>query len=348
MNLASPLADVVGGKAAKALDKAFGLTTVGDLLRHYPRRYAERGQLTDLAQLQVGDQVTVLAEVKKAHRRQMRNRRGSLFEVVVGDGTRTLALTFFNQPWRERELTVGTTALFAGKVTDFRGTRQLNSPDYQLLGDTGDVDALADFVGALIPVYPASAGLPSWTIARCVRLALDTLDPLADPLPAALRARYRLVSLNDALRGIHRPADWPEKETARTRLKWDEAMVVQTVMAQRRQAAAARPALPRPATAGGLLDAFEQRLPFALTDGQVEVGETIAAELARPHPMHRLLQGEVGSGKTVCALRGMLQVVDAGGQAALLAPTSTPGRCGRCSARSARPVSSVRRTPRPG
>jgi ATP-dependent DNA helicase RecG len=321
MNLASPLTDVVGGKAATALDKAFGLTTVGDLLRHYPRRYADRGQLTDLAELRVGEQVTVLAEVKKAHRRPMRQRRGSLFEVVVGDGKRTLALTFFNQPWRERELTIGVTALFAGKVTDFRGNRQLNNPDYQLLGGEDDMDALSEFANARIPVYPASANLPSWTIARCVRLALDALDPLDDPLPIDIRARHQLLGLNDALQRIHRPADPGEEGSARRRLKWDEAMAVQTVMAQRRHAAAARPATPRPPVVGGLLDAFEQRLPFALTDGQVEVGTTIAAELARAHPMHRLLQGEVGSGKTVCALRGMLQVVDAGGQAALLAPT---------------------------
>jgi ATP-dependent DNA helicase RecG len=321
MNLASALADVVGGKAAKALDKAFGLTTVGDLLRHYPRRYAERGELTDLAELQVGDQVTVLAEVKRANRRPMRQRRGSLFEVVVGDGKRTLQLTFFNQPWRERELTVGTTALFAGKVTDFRGTRQLNNPDYQLLGGADDMEAMADFANALIAVYPASAGLPSWTIARCVRLALEALDPLEDPLPIEIRARHRLLGLNDALHRVHRPADHTERKSARRRLKWDEAMAVQTVLAQRRHAAAARPAVPRPRTDNGLLDAFEARLPFTLTEGQVEVGTTIAAELARSHPMHRLLQGEVGSGKTVCALRGMLQVIDAGGQAALLAPT---------------------------
>ncbi|HVQ91773.1 MAG TPA: ATP-dependent DNA helicase RecG [Mycobacteriales bacterium] len=322
-SLDAPLADIIGGKAATALDKAYELRTVGDLLRHYPRRYAERGELTDLADLRVGDQVTVLAEVQRAHRRQMRSRRGSLFEVTVGDGRRTLTLTFFNQPWRERDLTVGRLGLFAGKVTAFKGARQLNSPDYQLLGEADDESggSAEDFAGALIPVYRATAGLPSWTIARCVRLALDALDPPPDPLPAPLRARHKLLDLGTALRAIHQPADHAEKEAGRKRLKWDEALTLQVVLAQRRLAAAARPAVPRPPRPAGLVEAFEARLPFELTDGQRSIGDLLTAELAQPHPMHRLLQGEVGSGKTVCALAGMLQVVDAGGQAALLAPT---------------------------
>ncbi len=322
-SLEAPLADIIGGKAATALDKAYELRTVGDLLRHYPRRYAERGELTDLADLRVGDQVTVLAEVQRAHRRQMRSRRGSLFEVTVGDGRRTLTLTFFNQPWRERDLTVGRLGLFAGKVTAFKGARQLNSPDYQLLGEADDESggSAEDFAGALIPVYRATAGLPSWTIARCVRLALDALDPPPDPLPAPLRARHKLLDLGTALRAIHQPADHAEKEAGRKRLKWDEALTLQVVLAQRRLAAAARPAVPRPPRPAGLVEAFEARLPFELTDGQRSIGDLLTAELAQPHPMHRLLQGEVGSGKTVCALAGMLQVVDAGGQAALLAPT---------------------------
>ena len=319
--LGTALRDVVGGKAATALDKAFEMATVGDLLRHYPRRYAERGELTNLADLRVGDQVTVLAEVRRANRRPMRNRRGSLFEVVVGDGRRSLTLTFFNQPWRERELVVGRRGLFAGKVTAFKGTRQLNSPDYQLLGDAVDGDAVEEFAGALIPVYPASSGLPSWTVARCVRLALDALDPPTDPLPTGLRARHRLVDLETALDGIHRPPDRAALRAARDRLAWDEALTLQVALGQRRLASEARPAVPRPARPGGLLATFDARLPFELTAGQREVGTVVSGELGRTHPMHRLLQGEVGSGKTVCALRGMLQVVDAGGQAALLAPT---------------------------
>jgi ATP-dependent DNA helicase RecG len=324
VTLATPLRQVLGGRTAAAVERALDLHTVGELLRHYPRRYAERGQLTDLAEVRVGDQVTVLAEVRRVSRRRMRNRRGTLLEVVVGDGRRSLTLTFFNQPWRERDLVVGRIGLFAGKVTAFRGARQLNSPDYQLLGDSPDQDpdsAVDDFAGALIPVYPGAAGLPSWTIARCVRLVLDVVEPPVDPLPESLRARHRLVDLDTALRDVHRPATRGALQAARSRLTWDEALTLQVALAQRRRAAAARPAVPRPPLEGGLLETFDAALPFTLTAGQREVGEVIAAELAGTHPMHRLLQGEVGSGKTVCALRGMLQVVDAGGQAALLAPT---------------------------
>jgi ATP-dependent DNA helicase RecG len=320
VTLDSPLRDAASS-AAKALEKGLGLETVGDLLRHYPRRYAERGKLTDLRELTPGEDVTVFARVSKVGRRPMRARRGSIVEAEITDGKGTLKLTFFNQPWRERELAVGRQGLFAGKVTVFNGKRQLNSPDFRILDaeeSTGDIE---EFAGALIPVYPATASTPTWTIARCVRMALDLLDTPVDPLPADLRQRHGLVGLETALRDIHRPADRGALELAKKRLKWEEALPVQALLAQRRLAAAARPGKARPPVPDGILAAFDQRLPFPLTAGQKAVGETLAAELASPHPMHRLLQGEVGSGKTVCALRAMLQVVDAGGQAALLAPT---------------------------
>jgi len=315
---------VVGQKTAKALADGLDLTTIGDLLRHYPRRYAERGEYTDLYSLEVGEQVTVAAKVQKVNVRPMRQRRGNLLEVTVGDGRKSLTLTFFNQAWRERELTVGRWGLFAGKVTKFRNDLQLNSPQYQLLAEPGTEAAeeqLEEFAGALIPVYPAANGLPTWTIARCVRVVLDTLEEPPDPLPAELRARHGLVELDAALRDIHRPASRAALAAARTRLKWDEALALQLTLAQRRAAARARPATARPPRAGGLGEAFDAALPFTLTAGQREVGEQIAAELAGEQAMHRLLQGEVGSGKTIVALRAMLQVVDAGGQAALLAPT---------------------------
>jgi len=317
---ATPLTEVLGGRTAKALDTSLGLRTVGDLLRHYPRRYAERGELTDLAHLRLGDDVTVLAQVMRVSRRPMRQRRGTILEAIVGDGRGTLKLTFFNQAWRERELVVGRRGLFAGKVTAFNRTRQLIGPEYKILG-VADDEEVEDFAGGLIPVYPASGAVPTWVIARCVKLVLEIAELPPDPLPADLRERYRLVGLDTALRGIHRPADYAALSAARTRLKWDEALPLQAVLAQRRRAAAARPAIPRKARVDGLLVAFDARLPFTLTAGQREIGELLAAELDSPHPMHRLLQGEVGSGKTVCALRAMLQVVDAGGQAALLAPT---------------------------
>ncbi|MER7332536.1 MULTISPECIES: ATP-dependent DNA helicase RecG [unclassified Micromonospora] len=324
----TPLKKLVGEKTAKALAGHLDLHTAGDLVYHFPRRYDERGEHTDIRSLDVGEQVTVLAQVQRTAVRPMRQRRGNLLEVTVGDGSGgTLTLTFFgNQAWRERELRPGRWGLFAGKVTEFRGKRQLNGPEYVLLGEGGDGEAAAneeieEFAGALIPVYPAAAAVPTWVIARCVRVVLDTFTPPEDPLPAAVRASRNLVGIDVALREIHRPSSKEALYRARRRLKWDEAFAVQLTLVQRKHRAAAWPARPRPAKPGGLLAAFDARLPYELTPGQRDVGVEIAADLATAHPMHRLLQGEVGSGKTVVALRAMLQVVDAGGQAALLAPT---------------------------
>jgi ATP-dependent DNA helicase RecG len=326
-SLEEPLRGVVGGKAATKLEQAFGLRTTGDLLRHYPRRYAQRGELTDLASLREGEHVTVFAQVAKVTARPMRARRGRLLEVTVTDGSAMLALTFFNKvEFWERQLSPGRHGMFAGKVSTFKGKRQLAHPECKLLG-ADEAGKAAELASELIPVYPATKDVSSWDIEKCVRVVLDDPGALAwigesgDPLPAGLRERYHLDGLAAALRSIHLPADQAEANRARARLKWDEAFVLQTVLAQRRLAAAALPATARPYRAGGLLDAFDARLPFRLTGGQRDAGATIGADLARGHPMHRLLQGEVGSGKTVIAVRAMLQVIDAGGQAALLAPT---------------------------
>jgi ATP-dependent DNA helicase RecG len=320
-SLEEPLRDLVGGKAAARAEKAFGLRTTGDLLHHYPRRYARRGELTDLASLRDGEDVTVFAQVASVTSRRMRSRRGRLLEVTVTDGSARLALTFFNKvEFWERQLSPGRHGMFAGRVSTFAGKRQLAHPEFKLLG-ADDAGKAAEYAAELIPVYPATRDFSSWDIEKCVRVVLDVLGEVDDPLPGALRKQHRLDGLAAALRGIHRPADLAEADRARTRLKWDEALVLQAVLAQRRLAAAALPAIARPARAGGLLDAFDERLPFSLTEGQHAAGGTIAADLARAHPMHRLLQGEVGSGKTVIAVRAMLQVIDAGGQAALLAPT---------------------------
>ncbi len=321
VNLREPLRGVVGGGTATALADHLDLHTVGDLLRHYPRRYVERGVLTRLDSLRLDEHVTVLGQVAKVSLRSMKNRGGQLLEVVIDDGTDSLRLAFFSkksQAWRKDQLSPGTRGLFAGQVTEFQHQRQLTHPDYQLLDVDDEVDG---FAGALIPVYRASAKLASWTVARAVRIVLDTLGEPEDPLPAELRRRHRLVDLRTAYGGIHRPASWAEVARATQRLKWDEALVLQVTLAQRRAAARASPAKPRVAHGDGLLNAFDSRLPFELTGGQREVAATVAAEMAEPHPMYRLLQGEVGSGKTVVALRAMLAVADTGGQAALLAPT---------------------------
>ncbi|HEY0636377.1 MAG TPA: ATP-dependent DNA helicase RecG [Pseudonocardiaceae bacterium] len=332
--LDTPLEGPLNKQTAAALAEALDLHTVGDLLRYYPRRYAERGQLTEIAGLERGDYVTVVADVLRTGTRSMRNRRGTLFEVLIGDGRHSLSCTFFNQAWRERDLRVGVRAMFAGKVTEFNGKLQLAHPEYRLL-PTGDEDTevtldgatvesvIDDFAGALIPVYPSTQKLQTWVIGQCVRIVLDQLgdDAGQDPLPPLVRGRHKLLGLAAALRGIHRPESYADVEQARRRLKWDEALVVQLALARRRLAIAERPAPACKPAAGGLLDAFDARLPFTLTEGQRDIGQVIATDLSGEHPMNRLVQGEVGSGKTLIALRAMLQVVDAGRQAALLAPT---------------------------
>ncbi len=323
-SLQDPLGPVVGAKAAKRLAAALDVTTVGELLRHYPRRYENRGELTDLASLRDGENVTVQAEIASVSVRKMRNRPGTVLEAVVTDGRGRLALTFFGrgrQDWREKALQPGVRGLFAGQVSTFQGKRQLSHPEYELLGSGEAVVRAAEYAAELIPVYPATKDITSWQIADSVRMALDLLDVDDDPLPRAIRAEHKLSGLADALRGIHRPADRRDAERARKRLKWDEAFVLQVILAQRRRAAIAFSAIPRRQRPGGLLAEFDGRLPFELTIGQQLAGATIADELALDHPMHRLLQGEVGSGKTVIAVRAMLQVIDGGGQAVLLAPT---------------------------
>jgi ATP-dependent DNA helicase RecG len=321
--LDTKLGEAVGGKTAKALERAFDMHTVRDLLAHYPRRLAERGELTDLAALRVDEDVTVVADVVSAV--ELGGRDRPRLEVIIGDGKDKLQLVFFGRKsmWRKKDLHTGIRGLFAGKVGVFNGKRQLVHPEYLLLrGDRDDDEAAEDFsVGRLIPVYPATKTLHTWTIADAVRQALRVLDPIPEPLDAEVRARRGLMTLDAAVRARHRPDDREQWAQARRRLAWDEALGLQLALAQRRHDAASRPAVPRPAKAGGLLEAFDAQLPFTLTAGQAELGELLAEELAQEHPMHRLLQGEVGSGKTVVALRAMLQTVDAGGQAALLAPT---------------------------
>ncbi|MFE7565067.1 ATP-dependent DNA helicase RecG [Kitasatospora sp. NPDC057500] len=320
--LDEPLTKLVGDRTAKVLADSLKLRTVGDLLHHYPRRYAERGQLTSLDELEIDEHVTVLARIEKVTLIPFRGRKGDRLEVVVTDGRSRLSLVFFNQGWRQKELRPGTQGLFAGKVGLFNRTRQLASPDYQLLDDADGDSAAAQFAGRLIPVYPASAQMPSWKLSLCVETALTKhLSDVGEPLPAELRERHGLIPLPEALELIHRPRNQADRERAQERLRWDEAFVLQVALAQRRAADSALPAKPREARPGGLLDAFDARLPFTLTDGQRKVSAEIAADLASDHPMHRLLQGEVGSGKTLVALRAMLAVVDAGGQAVLLAPT---------------------------
>jgi ATP-dependent DNA helicase RecG len=321
VGFADTLEEVLGARSAAKLASELDLHTVGDLLRHYPRRYAERGQLTPIGELVLGEHVTVLARVASTHSRQMRKRKGTIQTIVITDGRDQLALTFFNQAYKARHLRAGMQGLFAGKVRRYRGTLELVSPDLQLLDGEDGPDSVDGFVSALIPVYPATTGLETWTISRCVRQVLDVWDASDDPLPAELLFRHRLPDWDAAMWMIHRPSDRASVETARRRLAFDEAMAIALTLAQRRSATGAVHAPACPSTEGALGSAFDARVPFELTGGQREVGQAIAADLQAARPMNRLLQGEVGSGKTLVALRAMLQVIDAGKQAAMLAPT---------------------------
>ncbi|GAA2162817.1 ATP-dependent DNA helicase RecG [Actinomadura napierensis] len=328
-NLDEPLRNVLGDKTAKVLEKGLDLSTVGDLLHHYPRRYATRGELTPLNELLDGEHVTVMAEVVKVQGRTLTRSPGYVLEITVTDGTGQLKLSFFGRKGSyrpEKDLSPGTRGLFAGKISTYRPRsgnvqRQLTHPQYKVIAERTAEQAAQEWADEIIPIYPSTKGLDIETIGKSVELVLDQLDLSGDPMPETLLRRRDLIGLREAYEGIHRPKSWDELGRARARLKWDEAFVVQVALAQRRLAAAALPAKPRPPSFGGVLAEFDARLPFELTKGQREVGDEIAADLALEHPMHRLLQGDVGAGKTVIALRAMLQVVDGGGQAALLAPT---------------------------
>ncbi|CAL9440712.1 ATP-dependent DNA helicase RecG [Streptomyces sp. enrichment culture] len=325
--LQEPLKKVLGPATAKVMAEHLGLHTVGDLLHHYPRRYEERGQLTHLADLPMDEHVTVVAQVADARLHSFASAKaprgkGQRLEVTITDGSGRLQLVFFGNGVHKphKELLPGTRAMFAGKVSVFNRRLQLAHPAYELLRGDGE-EAVESWAGALIPIYPATAKLESWKIGKAVQTVLPGAQEALDPLPDSLRAGRGLLPLPEALLKIHRPHTKADIADARARLKWDEAFVLQVALARRRHAETHLPAVPRVAGPDGLLAAFDDRLPFTLTEGQQKVSSEIFDDLATSHPMHRLLQGEVGSGKTLVALRAMLAVVDAGGQAAMLAPT---------------------------
>ncbi|MCX5367709.1 MULTISPECIES: ATP-dependent DNA helicase RecG [unclassified Streptomyces] len=325
--LQQPLKSVLGPATAKVMAEHLGLHTVGDLLHHYPRRYEERGQLTHLADLPMDEHVTVVAQVADARLHSFASAKaprgkGQRLEVTITDGSGRLQLVFFGSGVHKphKDLLPGTRAMFSGKVSVFNRRLQLAHPAYELLRADTD-ESVETWAGALIPLYPATAKLESWKIGKAIQTVLPSAQEVLDPLPDSLRDGRGLVSLPEALLKIHRPHTKADIADARARLKWDEAFVLQVALARRRHADAQLPAVPRVPAADGLLTSFDARLPFTLTEGQQKVSKEIFDDLATDHPMHRLLQGEVGSGKTLVALRAMLAVVDAGGQAAMLAPT---------------------------
>ncbi|MCY0905480.1 ATP-dependent DNA helicase RecG [Arthrobacter sp. H14-L1] len=324
---ALPLDRLIGKASATSLEKHLGLTTVGELLNYFPRRYLNRGELTPIDKIPVNEDVTIMARVLSVTKRRMRERKGFITDVVVTDDTGALAglkISFFNGFKAEKELRPRALALFSGKVTVYNHARTLTNPLFELLPDDELAGHEAEFHAQRpLPVYSATAKLPSWKIQRVVETVLATVDfsRLRDPLPLEIVRREKFMDLEDAFRQIHSPSEPGDWQRARDRFRYQEALVLQTALVRRRAQTAAEEATARRGAADGLLAAFDAALPFTLTPGQQSVGDVLAAELSVDHPMNRLLQGEVGSGKTVVALRAMLQVIDSGGQAALLAPT---------------------------
>ena len=324
-----PLKNALGPRTSAALAKGLGLHTVGDLLSHYPRRYIRRGELTELTHLPLDENVTIVAEVLEVRQRSMQARKGSILEVKISDGKGILTLTFFNQAFRKDELVPGARGIFAGKIGEYRGALQLTHPDYELFagaaqqgGENGSEQEREEarrFLENLVPIYPATSAMTSWQIQKAMATVLDTLPPLPDPVPAPIRTRRKITSYERAVQSIHRPATDAEWGAARKALRFQEAFVLQAALLQQRaklRSVASTSRLP-----GKLLADFDEALPFTLTNDQKTVGDEIFMDLAGGTPMNRLVQGEVGSGKTLVALRAMLAVAESGGQSALLAPT---------------------------
>jgi ATP-dependent DNA helicase RecG len=336
---------IVGAKAANPLDEVFGIRTVDDLLRHYPRSYVEGTTVRgiDDDRPPEGEHVTLVDEITGVMSRPMRNRpREQYLVITVGSGRNKVTATFFHaKKWIKDRLTKGTRVMLSGEVGYFRGAMQLTHPDFLVL-DSADgrnrgsrsLRMIADasqavngevlqeaFERRFYPIYPASTKLQSWDIFACVRQVLEVLDPVPDPLPETLCAKYSLVSEDQALRAIHLAEDDADRRRARERLAFDEAVGLQWALVSRRHGELAQSGPAAPTSSGGLTQELLRRLPFELTVGQREVLDVLSAEIGATRPMNRLLQGEVGSGKTILAVLAMLQMVDAGYQCALLAPT---------------------------
>ncbi len=342
IDLDSPVESVLGvakGKKAQSryegITERLGLRTVGDLLRHFPRRYLETGSLSSLEELKEGQLLTVVGEISSSQSRAYRDRRTGRQayrqEVVLRTEGPSLQMSFFAQQahvgrYNEQRFSRGRRGIFMGKVGTFRGEWQLTNPQMVLFGADGeaseDLAALSlETIGPLYPLYPATKDVESWDLQKAITFARTMVDEVPEMLPDRVRSEFKLLDARTALDRVHAPETWGEITRAQKRYRFEEALVTQLVLGRRRRFVHALGTVARAGGDGELLSAFDEQLPFTLTAGQHEIGAEIEADLAQSHPMNRLLQGEVGSGKTVVALRAMLRVVDSGGQAALLAPT---------------------------
>jgi len=317
----TPLDRLLGDKTAKSLAKHLELVTVGDLLQHYPRRYSSRGELTSINEIPIGEAATLIADVVDVNERRMKGKSGSILEVKITDGKGFATATFFNQSWRKQKLTPGTRGLWAGKIGSFNGKLQLSHPDYALFNDEIEDEVAKAWAELPIPIYPASSTCTTWMIQRSVRIIIDGLANIEDEIPEELRTKENLLPLMQAIKQVHQPNTLLEAQEAIKTLKYHEAFMLQATLIKTRaefqhQISSVREAKPK-----GILESFDANLAFQLTDKQILIGEEIAKDLASGHPMNRLLQGEVGSGKTLVAVRAMLTVAESDGQSALLAPT---------------------------
>jgi len=343
--LTDGLVHVIGAKAAKSLEEHFGIRTVDDLLRHYPRKYSDgmtvRGEGEDLA-LEAGEHVTfvdVISDVVTKPMKPQPGKRPRKYAVVtLGNRRPKVTATFFNADYLVKQLPKGARVMLSGEVSYFRDVMQLTHPEFLVLDGSGqgkgskalakiaegaddEAELLAAFERDYFPIYAASAKVQSWDIFACVRQVLAVLDPIEDPLPESVRRQWNLCSEDEALRAIHLAERVEDRDRARDRLAFDEAVGLQWALVERRYSKLSETGPPAPLRSDGLAATLRNALPFELTQGQADVLEVLTEELASTRPMHRMLQGEVGSGKTIVSVLAMMQMVDAGYQCALLAPT---------------------------
>jgi ATP-dependent DNA helicase RecG len=308
---------MLGEKTAKSFSRQLGITTTGELLQHYPRRYLKRGELTKIADLPVGEIATVVGEIVSVSARFIKGRGGHILEATISDGSSLLSLAFFGQAWRKDELTKGRRGFFSGKVGSFSGKLQLAHPDYELFDEITPEEAKA-WAQLPIPVYPATSTLPSWRIEKSIRQVLGQ-SVIGEVIPKEILAERKLIGLSAAIHQIHQPHRDSDYEQAIASLKFHEALLLQLSLIERRNSFSQDKAVVLDDVSMAL--EFEKHLDFEFTDSQLKVNQEIQQDLASGNPMHRLLQGEVGSGKTVVALRAIMQAAAKNHQSVLLAPT---------------------------